>query len=153
MRDYIREVDESSVPFVAQLVQGWGYPRTIDPSEIKHSRWWTLDREDSERYESMIVGACWIHVMVAPGAASHRALHAIGHPVIRRHETMLTPSMLRRIVVLGELTGGTRLYAHVLPTSGNRPTADVVGRYLRMRGWEQDDLGAYIELGQEVQHG
>lgn len=133
--NYLRQI-KSSVDrsMAAECAEEWGYPRHILPQEHKSGIWfeygevafiWYLDGPYPESIQ--------LHCASKPGRGfvlgSERNMIAVG--------------------VIAELLGATRLYS-VIPAGheGCLP-AKSMARYLRIRGWDHDHWGSYIELGGE----
>ncbi len=130
-RHYIRE--ESSWR-AAKLLREWNYPREITTLELANAKFYMYGTE-ALTWLMEIDGTPWIQV------------HAASKPGSRG--MVGTPRAMILLEVLAELMGGTRLYA-VLPDGigelSDREKA-VTRRYLRIRGWTEDCLGMYTELG------
>jgi hypothetical protein len=135
-----REVPERARSVFADMAYGWGYPRKIQDEEIEAGTWiMALECPGSDA-----VGLAWF----TPGPTQTPpsvSLHAIGLP---GHGMIGTDRNLHALQVIAGLMGADRLYAILQPS--DIPAGVPVGamrRYLRMRGWHEDDWGAYCEIG------
>ncbi len=131
-RRYIRE----DSGFLASVTVGaWAYPREVSSAEIYQGRWYRFGDEAIVWFLEIPETTGWIQV------------HVCSNPGVQG--MIGTPRAMVVLEVLAELMGGTRLYA-ILPDGigelSDREKA-VTRRYLRMRGWTEDCLGMYTELG------
>lgn len=141
MRDYLRSLKAHESVY-AGLAMDWGYPRAIEPEEVEEGKWFRLERDQKT------VAVCWFIALPKPAPDSWLAVHAIGDPKARRVEAIGSPHVLNGLKILAEVFGADRLYAPC-PVASVLPHK-VLRRYLSIRGWSEDELGAYVELGEGV---
>lgn len=127
----IEQVHDDNKAESAQLVASWGYPRTI-PTDERDKALWVIALEDSA-----VLGFVWF---LQCGESPNVFAHVCSDPEINLSKSQIFFAEVMVQVVAG-LLGAHRVYA---------PLKDVkhpMRRYLRNRGWKEDTLGSYIELG------
>jgi hypothetical protein len=133
MTHYMREVPMSERPHAAEQAMKWGYPREILPEEVRDGTW--INYRDR--------GLVWF---VTGPVEDSVAVHAIAKPACGI--PLGSPEAMHTLEVVAELLGAKRVYSMVPEWESNLgKTAKLMRRYLRMRGWEQTDIGVYKELG------
>ena len=135
MRSCFREVPQADRCEVAKLALEWGYPREIHEFELQDGAW--------VKYGEKVL------IWFTPGPEEDTVcLHVIGDPV--HSKGLGSARNLMALETIAELLGANRLYAllSVEHTAQGVPVA-AMRRYLRMRGWAENQWGAYRDLGEE----
>ncbi len=128
-----RQVDDGMRAHAAACVEGWGYPREIDPKEIELGWWMKLERPHVriEAFAWLLSGprpsSVWLHV----------ARNSDGSVTLGSERIML------KLETVAELMDADRIYVKV----ETHPRRCVMERYLRIHGWCRDEHGFYRELG------
>lgn len=134
-RAYLQHLDTPEERVRAcQQVKMWGYPREIHEAEW-HAGIWFAYRDR---------GLAWF----TRGPWSALAIHACADPESKR--SMGDELGMSLLEGLAELLGAKRLY--VLDPKGEEEAdlpAEAMRRYLRIRGWQRDEYGSYLELGED----
>lgn len=145
MRYYIRASSPEDAPLIAAWAGIWGYPRELSAEEVHTSQWYLLSGS------SDTIGVAWFHRCPDPCPGDWWAIHAIAEPAARRRGVIGTQEIMRKLEGIAETLGAVRLYSLVpKELRGSGLPVDTMRRYLRKRGWSEDPLGAYIDLGVEV---
>ena len=116
----------------ASRAEGWGYPRRILPEEHKRGIW----------FEYGDVGLAWFLNGPTNGTMAVHAASMPGHGGMLGSERNMIA-----VGVIAEILKAHRLYS-VIPRGHEAGLpAKAMARYLRIRGWKQDEWGSYLELG------
>lgn len=134
----IRQIPVGERWIAADRAQAWGYPRPIAPREVETGYWF----EDGR-------AICWFVTPLPDGPENMLAVHAIGDPEARRRVPIGDPRTMVAVEVIAELLGAHRLYS-LIPREmvGGPMPIRAMRRYLRARGWAEDDLGCYKQLAE-----
>ncbi|MEE8240089.1 MAG: hypothetical protein V3R16_02375 [Nitrospirales bacterium] len=131
--NYLHQITSSTDrAMAARQAENWGYPRRVLPEEHKRGIW----------FEYGHVALAWFL-----NGPLERSMQVHVAAVNGRHMTLGSERNMIAMGVIAELLGATRLYSVIPPGYEAGLPAKAMARYLRIRGWEQDSWGSYIELG------
>ena len=133
MRRFIRACEPAP-----EVVREWGYPRELSAHEVEHGLWYTNGDGLAWLIPPLPEGTAIPESAASFGLERSLSLHARARPGAGR--PLLTQRSELAIQVLAEVQGAERLRV-LLPGAA-------LARYLSWRGWQQDELGCYRELGE-----
>ena len=128
-RQITSETDRS---VAARQVVVWGYPRTILTQEVKVGVWFSYGD----------VALIWY---LAGPIEGSKQVHVCADP--KRRMVLGTPENMLKVGFIAKLMGAERLYSVIPKGYEVGLPARAMARYLRMRGWKQDEWGSYVDLG------
>jgi hypothetical protein len=116
---------------VAATLAAWGYPRALDAADLS-GLWYELPEG--------IVWLVWVD-----GLDHTLAIHGCARPGRRRW--LGRDENMTLLVETARELGAKRLYSPLpeIPEAKHLPVR-AMRRYFRMRGWEQDALGPFLDL-------
>ncbi len=133
-----REVPVVERPECANIVKSWGYPREITDADVQGTWIKALEPGNGKR----LMGLAWFTPGPDPRSVS---LHATG---LSSLQPLGTEKNLHALEVIAGLMGADRLYACLMPEHAAQGVpAAAMHRYLRIRGWHEDEWGSYREIG------
>lgn len=128
----LRQVSAAAREAAAEQAVAWGYPRPITAYE-KASRWFMA----AEHLGGLPDVLFWF----TDGPTDRSlCLHAITQP-----KTHLPQGSLDLALTVAGLLDADRV--HVILSELPGVPVEALKRYLRIRGWKEDELGAYKDLG------
>lgn len=136
MTDFLQHLETPEERVMAcQQVKMWGYPREISEPEWQSGHW----------FAAWGRGIAWF---TRGPEADSLAIHACADPESRR--SLGDDRAMSALEAVAELLGARRLYAlkPMCAEQADLPAA-AIARYLRIRGWQRDEYGSYLELGED----
>lgn len=125
----IVHLNEDAAKFKAlNKIVKWGYPREITYSEWSGGIWIEFHDRAIIWFEKLTDDAMSVHACANP---YHKG--EVG-----------TPENIYVLEVVAQLLGAKKLYAY---TPTQNPQNRAMRRYMRIRGWREDELGTYKEFG------
>jgi hypothetical protein len=133
--NYLRPVPDDQKAETARQAEVWGYPRDINQMEINSSLF--------ARYGNLAI----IWFMDGPEPESFQ-IHAVTSPLAG--SVMGTLENVAKVKAVAEWMGAKRLYSLIPRCEATEHLpVEAMRRYFRIRGWEENQWGSYVDLGGE----
>lgn len=140
---YFAFVPDEDRAITADIAKSWEYPREIAPQEVEQGAWFVIVENRPYTAEDIACVLWFVRPLEHPEIIH---VHVCGSPNFKG--TLGTPSRMMMLECIAELLGAERLQSY-LPEGSEVMgiPAKSMRRYLRKRGWQENEEGSYVELG------